>query len=339
MQDYSRSLAGSWERGAARPGGAFSQHPIRPVATASPSAIAQAGRVYFASDRARGIQSVLGLVWLLDGALQLQPFMYSSGFAHMLIQTAQGQPPWLSASMRWAAGVELSAPVLFNTLFALTQLAIGAGILCRRTVKPALALSFMWALVVWWIGEGFGMLFAGAAQPLTGAPGGVLIYVMVGVVVWPNGQAGGLLGPAGARRLWCGLWLLLAGLWLLAPSSAPGEFATMLRSTPSGIAPLSSAQDALASTFAGSGLAVALACALLSAVTAFAPLAPQRWRAALMWLSVALNGAFWVFGQSLGGIFAGRGTDPGTAPLIILLATAVWPLILAATPALKPGQT
>ena len=37
-------------------------------------------RAYFLSDSRRAVLSVLGLIWLLDGALQFQSFMYSSGF-------------------------------------------------------------------------------------------------------------------------------------------------------------------------------------------------------------------------------------------------------------------
>ena len=45
-------------------------------------------RDYFWSDSRRAIQTVLGLVWLLDGALQFQSFMYSRGFIQMLMQMA-----------------------------------------------------------------------------------------------------------------------------------------------------------------------------------------------------------------------------------------------------------
>ena len=41
-------------------------------------------REYFASDSRRAIQTVLGLIWLLDGALQFQSFMYGKGFIQLL---------------------------------------------------------------------------------------------------------------------------------------------------------------------------------------------------------------------------------------------------------------
>ena len=54
----------------------------------------------------------------------------------------------------------------------------------------------------------------GMASPLTGAPGAVLLYALVGVIVWPSERAAGLLDARGARTLWAGLWLAMAWLWL-----------------------------------------------------------------------------------------------------------------------------
>ena len=78
--------------------------------------------------------------------------------------------------------------------------AIGVGLLYRPLVKPALFASFGWVLVVWWFGEAFGMLFMDMAQPLTGAPGGVLMYALIGLVAWPSGHPGGLLATLRLAR-------------------------------------------------------------------------------------------------------------------------------------------
>ena len=59
-------------------------------------------RAYFASDPARMVQTLLGLIWLLDGALQFQSFMYSRGFLQLLLAGAAGQPAWLADSIDWA---------------------------------------------------------------------------------------------------------------------------------------------------------------------------------------------------------------------------------------------
>ena len=49
-------------------------------------------RAYFASDSKRVLQTVLGLIWLLDGGLQFQSFMYWHGFIEMLTGLTTGQP-------------------------------------------------------------------------------------------------------------------------------------------------------------------------------------------------------------------------------------------------------
>ena len=129
------------------------------------SSIGGRARAYFASDARRAILSALGLIWLLDGALQLQSFMYSNGFIEMLRDNATGQPLWLESAIEWGAHIAQRDLTAWNTLFALTQIAIGLGLLYRPTVKPALVLSFAWAFVVWWFAEAFGMLFMNDGRP------------------------------------------------------------------------------------------------------------------------------------------------------------------------------
>ena len=212
-------------------------------------------RTYFASDSRRIVQTVLGVIWLLDGALQFQSFMYGKGFIQLLTSMTAGQPGWISSSVHWGASAMQSDQLVFNTLAGLTQVAIGIGLLYRPTVKVALAVSFAWALVVWWFGEAFGMLFMNMAQPLTGAPGAVLLYALAGLVVWPNGRPGGLLGVRGARAMWLALWLVMAWLWLLAPSSSANATYTSIYAAPSGMSWLSTLQVWVADAAKGNGLA------------------------------------------------------------------------------------
>ena len=99
-------------------------------------------RAYFFSDSTRTAQTVLGLIWLLDGGLQFQSFMYSRGFIESITSLAPGQPGWLQSSIDWAAHIAGNNLGLYNTLFALTQVVIGLGLLYRPAVKHALILSF-----------------------------------------------------------------------------------------------------------------------------------------------------------------------------------------------------
>ena len=186
---------------------------------------------YFASDTRRTIQSALGLLWLLDGGLQFQSFMYSHGFIEMLTGEAAGQPAWLASSIDWGARLAQHNLDFWNTLFALTQVLIGLGLLRRSTVKLALAGSFAWAFVVWWFGEAFGMLFMNMANPLTGAPGAVILYALVGVIVWPTARPGGLLGVRGAKTIWV-VPVAADGLALAARPQPAARTPPATRSTP-----------------------------------------------------------------------------------------------------------
>lgn len=286
----------------------------------------QAFRAYFFSDATRTVQSVLGLIWLLDGGLQFQSFMYSRGFIESITSQAPGQPGWLHSSLDWGAHIAGSNLGLYNTLFALVQVVIGLGLLYRPALQHALLLSFAWALFVWWFGEAFGMLFMNMAQPLTGAPGGVILYLLVGLIVWPNSKPGGLLGIRGTRLMWASLWLLMAWLWLLQSSSSANAIHDAINAAPSGMSWLSSLQDGFASVTKDNGLIFALIFAALSAAVALG-VGFNRYAKQLLILSVAINVLYWLVGQGFGGIFQGGATDPNAAPLFILMAYAVYQLV------------
>ena len=68
-----------------------------------------------------------------------------------------------------------------------------------RDVRAALALSFVWALGVWALGEGFGLLFTATASPLMGPPGGAVLDALIGVLAWPRVPARRLAGSAASE--------------------------------------------------------------------------------------------------------------------------------------------
>lgn len=305
-----------------------SAHRVRAPATTSPSTSSgwSGARTYFASDISRSLQTALGLLWLLDGGLQFQSFMYSKGFINFLTGMTPGQPAWLASSMTWAAHTGGRDLTVFNTLFALTQIAIGAGLLYRRTARIALAGSIAWAAVVWWFGEAFGMMFMTMASPLTGAPGAVSLYALLAFIAWPNGRPGGLLGVRGARIAWAIVWILMAWLWLEAPSSNPNAITTAINATPSGMSWLSTVQDWAATGAAGHGIPIAIALAGLSLAIGLG--VALKWHPRLfLGVSIVLNLAYWVFGQGFGGIFQGGATDPNAGPLFVLFACVLYVLL------------
>jgi hypothetical protein len=275
--------------------------------------------------------------------LQFQSFMYGKGFINMLSAMSAGQPNWLADSVNWGASQLASSQVLFNTLFALIQVAIGLGLLYRPTIKPALAVSFAWVLVVWWFGEAFGMTFmattgmggAPMANALNGAPGAALLYALIGASVWPNGRPGGLLGARGTKRVWGGLWLYFAFLWLTPPSTAANGITNVVNAAPSGMSWLSTVQNWVANGASGNGEWIAILLAVVSAAIALGVLLNWHPREFLI-AGIVLGLAYWVVGEGLGGLFQGGATDPNSGPLLVLLACSVYSLRGTPTSILQP---
>ena len=287
-------------------------------------------------------QVALGLIWLIDGILQFQPYMFGKAFiTGVILPSAAGQPGIIASPITWIANLIEPHVAVFNAFAATLQVLIGVGLLCRRTVKPVLLASFVWALSIWFSGEGFGMIFTGAANPLTGAPGAALVYILVGVMCWPRVRAArrrnsrpaatlGLIGERGARLAWAALWLGSAVLWLQPANDSSGAVHDAIVAVPSGAGWLTSVLDAAASATAGHGTSIAVAMAAVSAVIGIAVL--RDWHAnAFLVLAIAISFAYWVVGQGFGGIFTGHATDLSTAPLVILIAS----MLLALRPSAR----
>jgi hypothetical protein len=303
-----------------------------------------AGRV-----SARAIQIGLGLVWLVDGLLQLQPQMFGTHFAnHVILPTAQGQPGIVSGVITHLAHLIAIQPVLANAVFAAIQILIGIGLLVRETVRPALVLSFVWALGVWSLGEGFGMLFTGMASPLTGAPGAALLYGAIGLLVWPRAAGPAASGPAaaegpleerGGQAIWAVVWCGMGILWLLPANRAGGSISGAISGAVSGEPGwLAHVQLSVAHALGSGGESVAVVCAVLSFVIGLGPLL-SRHPTVFLVAGAALALDYWVFGEAFGQVFTGLATDPNTGPLLVLLALALYPnRVPAAAPAAVPSR-
>jgi hypothetical protein len=301
-------------------------------AAASPGANAQVQSVPL--DPRRKLQLGLGVIWLLDGILQLQPFMFGKGFPQMLAGNASGNPAFVASPITWSVGFIDHHLIMLNAVFALIQLALGLGIAWRPTVRLALGASVLWALGVWWVGEGLGGVLAGNASPVAGAPGAVFLYALLAVLLWPADRAPAAsasfagapaVGPRVARALWLVLWASMAVFALLPASRAPqalsGLIARMAPGEPGWLAWI----DAhAASALRGQGLVASIvlgAALLLVAAGVYFPLHAVR---ATVVLAIVIASVLWL-AQGLGGILSGSGTDPDTGPLLVLLALAFWP--------------
>ena len=94
----------------------------------------------------RRLQLGLAAIWLLDAVLQLQLFMFGTGFSQMLAGMAAGNPGFIADPITWSARLVADHPTWTNAAFASVQLFLAVGIAWRPTVKVALAASIPWAL-------------------------------------------------------------------------------------------------------------------------------------------------------------------------------------------------
>jgi hypothetical protein len=287
-----------------------------------------------ALDARRVLQLALAGVWLLDAVLQYQSFMFTKGFSQMLAGTATGNPSVIARPITWDATLVQHHLVLVNTLFATIQLLIGLGIAFRPTVRLALAVSIAWAIGVWWFGEGLGGVLNGAASPLNGAPGAVIIYALLAVLLWPADRevpapftAARAVGAPVARALWVVLWLSLAYFTLTPANRAPqginGMIAGMESGNPGWLAALDRGAAALVS---GQGLAASIVLAAALVLIALGVYLPSPAARGTLVLAIVVALVIWVFGEAFGMIMAGGATDPNSGPLLVLLALCYWPL-------------
>jgi hypothetical protein len=254
---------------------------------------------------------------------------------------------------------------------------IAVGIAWRPTVKAALAVSVVWSLGVWWIGEGMGDLFRGDASPVRGAPGAVLIYALLAVLLWPapslaavggagagvavgaggpgdrdavgaGAGAGGSrtefvaarpIGATPARIVWLVLWGGFGCLMLAPANRAPRALQTMIAAMASGEPQwLASLDHSTARALADHGLEVSIALALLFVLIGVAVFAQSRVLRAALALAGLVAVVIWVVGEGFGGVFSGPATDPNSGPLLVLLAAAYWPVRAASAAVLGDSR-
>jgi hypothetical protein len=285
-------------------------------------------------DPRRALRLALAGIWLLDAALQYQPFMFTKAFGASLAASAMGNPGVIAGPVNWAAAIIERYPVELNALFATVQLLLAAGLAWRPTVRLALGASIAWSLAVWWLGEGMGGMLSQMTGPLNGAPGGAILYALLAVLLWPAARkdpaapfpAARGIGARASRATWFALWAILASSALWPDNRTPWAMGEQLQDAGSGqpgwLAAVCNAAARLVS-WHGIKLSMLLAAVLLLiAVSVYLP--RPAWRAGLV-LAVVVSAVIWVAGEALGGILTGSGTDPDTGPLLVLLALAFWP--------------
>jgi hypothetical protein len=277
----------------------------------------------------RQVRTVLGALWLLDAALQCQPrFFHAGAWRSGVAQSVMGEPTWVARWTSVAIGLVAAHPALFDGAVVAVQAGLGLALILDRLSRAAVVVSIPYAVGVWWVGEGLGVLPTGFAQAFAGAPGPAVLYPVLGLLAWPSRRhrddPDRPLAPA-AALVWCVLW---AGQALLeVPWHYPGSVLLSANLEENALdAPrwLLPVVERVSTTVTAAPAPTLVALGVLGAGVGLGVLLPSRRRAALA-VGLVASAAFWIIGQDFGGMLTAGATDPGTAPLVALLGLGLWP--------------
>ena len=282
----------------------------------------------------RTLQLVLATFWLLDGILQLQAFFFTKSFGLQMISgMSSGNPSVIARPIAWSGTAIGHHAVLTDAIFAVIQITIATTIAWRPAVRIGLAVSIVWSLAVWWIGEGLGGVLSGTANPVNGAPGAVILYALVAVLLWPSDRAGPKapfiaarsVGASTAKGIWVVMWGSLAYFVLLGVNRAPRHLHDLINAEASGEPGWVASLDHHASGVVGHhGLLVSTVLAVLLLMVSLGTFLPSPFANATVALAALIGLVFWVIGQNFGTLLTNGATDVNSGPLLMLMAAAFW---------------
>ncbi len=288
------------------------------------------------------VRQIIGAIWLIDGLLQLQPQMFTMNMVNgVMAPTVDGQPAFIAASLHWIIGITTQYLVPINWGIALIQIVIGVWLLWGRGVRRAVIVSAIWAVIVWYAGEGMSMLLTGQASILTGAPGAVLLYPIIALTFFPvrknDGSSGSLLSRRGLRFMLAGFWVFAALLQLQPYWWQSGQISQQISAMYSSGTLSGILIDPSLHWLSGltSGIEVPLNIVLIVIFLALGVgLFLSKERQVHPWLvaSIVASLLIWWFDEALGMILTGMATDFNSGLLLIVMALACWPHVQRQAP-------
>ena len=295
----------------------------------------------------KGLQRVLGVIWLIDGLLQLQPLMFTGNMINGIMKPIlQGQPGPVESLLQFIVTTTTHNLTTVNLVIAVVQILLGLGFifLSERWVKELVIASFFWALVVWFGGEGMSMLLTGTGSILTGAPGAVLLYPLLGLAVWPrspgqqpigSGSApvtsdDGLLSRRALRYVLSAFWFFAALLQLQPYWWQSGQISGAVGAMVGGGGLNTTLVDPVLKPLstATANIEVPLNILLILVFLALGvglALAPNKYLRYFLIASIIMSVVVWYSAEALGMILSGMATDFNSGLLLILMALGVWP--------------
>lgn len=268
----------------------------------------------------RLVTILLGLLWIIDGILQFQPEMFTKAFiTTVLYPNLSGQPFFIPNIIKFGIHLFSINYVLTNLGSAVIQILIGLALILpiqKHYQRIALYISIAWSLIVWILGEGLGNILTGGATFFTGAPGSVVLYLILGVfLLYPKRF------PLTKLPRAAGILFLFGAVLNLFPMFWTKDGIQMLFQLSSGdsINAIATPAKYLANSMASSPIiSNGILILLLGFFGVQLLLKPKR---TVVWSMMIFLVLVWWLCQDLGGIQTfpgGTATDPNSAPLFIL---------------------
>ncbi len=132
-----------------------------------------------------GLALINGVLWFVDGILQLQPQMPYGFLAFVIYPVISGvQYDSLYNFLMIGYNIWIIHPYQFNAISGAIQLFLGISFIFNRSERGLKIIAYVtiaWSLIIWVFGEAFGGIFSGIPSYLTGFPGSAFVYVIMTV--------------------------------------------------------------------------------------------------------------------------------------------------------------
>jgi hypothetical protein len=298
----------------------------------------------------KALQRLLGVLWLIDGLLQLQPQMFTMNMVNGIMKPMlHGQPGLFEPSLQFIVTQTTLHLTAVNLVIAIVQICLGLDFLLfpDRWVKWLVFASIVWAFIVWYGGEGMSMLLTGQASILTGAPGAVLLYPLLGLAIYPRKKStadsqgatrkandDGLLSRKYLRWVLAGFWCFAALLQLQPnwwqPGQISGAIGAMVGQGGLNTVLVDPVLQQVSTVTANIEVPLnsALIVVFLALGIGLAVVKEEQLRPFLI-ASIVASVVFWYLAEAFGMILTGMATDFNSGLLVVVMALACWPKVQA----------
>ena len=270
------------------------------------------------------VRIFLGGLWLLDGILQIQPEM-SFGFApFVLIPTLQALPAGIQSFIHPIIMVWTTSGSLMDAVSGVIQIFLGLSFLTlksRKYVSVIAAISFLWAISIWIMGEDFGAPGIGMSI-LTGFPGAALLYAISSLVLVFNFRQ---ITQIRILKYTLALVFIVSaiiqaipanGYWINSTiASVTGSYTIIYEPRILSLF-LYDVAVFLSANIVPWNLILVFVMGSTGAIWLFRPGLASK-------VTIVVSAVIWIIGQDFG-ILGGYGTDPNTAFVLLLMSLAMY---------------